>query len=244
MKISTLFPLLLLALVTSCQNNSAKKKETNKTVEVKVEQNDSLTTATITTKQTIKGEVSEDIQVIKGSHKEVMDKVNQITAAAEGETSSTEVERQMVKKIQFKLEPKSKSTAEGIVTMTEEAGSVTFEANLTGLSEGTHAIHIHEKADCAAEDGKSAGGHWNPTFENHGAWGAEGGFHRGDIGNFEVESGKGTIRFTTDLWCIGCKDPVKNIMGKAVIVHQGEDDLVSQPSGAAGARVSCAGIIY
>jgi Cu-Zn family superoxide dismutase len=32
-------------------------------------------------------------------------------------------------------------------------------------------------------------------------------------------------------------------MGKAIIVHQGEDDLTSQPSGAAGSRISCAGII-
>ena len=51
------------------------------------------------------------------------------------------------------------------------------------------------------------------------------------------------IKFSTDLWCIGCEDPTKNIVGKAVIVHQGADDLVSQPSGAAGSRVSCAGII-
>jgi Cu-Zn family superoxide dismutase len=237
-------PLLLLALLTNCQNNSDKKKEINKTVEVKVEQNDSLTTATITTKQTVNGEVSEEIQVIKGSREEVMNQVNQITEAAESKTSTPEIERQMVKKIQFKLAPKSGSTAEGIVTMTEEKGNVTFEATLTGLSDGTHAIHIHEKADCASEDGKSTGGHWNPTFENHGAWGSDTGFHRGDIGNFEVNSGEGTVTFTTELWCIGCEDPVKNIMGKAVIVHQGEDDLVSQPSGAAGARVSCAGIIY
>ena len=48
---------------------------------------------------------------------------------------------------------------------------------------------------------------------------------------------------STDQWCIGCDDPAKNILGKAVIVHQGEDDLTSQPSGAAGARVSCGGII-
>jgi len=54
----------------------------------------------------------------------------------------------------------------------------------------------------------------------------------------------GKVLFSTDLWCLDCDDPVKNIMGKAVIVHQGEDDLVSQPSGAAGARISCAGIIY
>jgi len=53
----------------------------------------------------------------------------------------------------------------------------------------------------------------------------------------------GEVTFSTDLWCIGCDDETKNLIGKAIIVHQGEDDLSSQPSGAAGARVSCAGII-
>ena len=51
------------------------------------------------------------------------------------------------------------------------------------------------------------------------------------------------IQFQTDQWCLGCDDESKNLLGKAIIVHQGKDDLISQPSGAAGARVSCAGII-
>jgi Cu-Zn family superoxide dismutase len=42
---------------------------------------------------------------------------------------------------------------------------------------------------------------------------------------------------------LGCDDETKNVLGKAIIVHQGTDDLTSQPSGAAGARISCAGII-
>ena len=91
---------------------------------------------------------------------------------------------------------------------------------------------------------KPSGGHWNPTFEPHGAWGSETGYHKGDIGNFEADQkGEAVITFETDQWCIGCDDKTRNIIGKAVIVHQGKDDLVSQPSGAAGARVSCAGVI-
>ena len=105
-------------------------------------------------------------------------------------------------------------------------------------------MHLHEFSDCSSPDGKSTGGHWNPTFENHGARGNDTGFHRGDIGNFEAdENGEATISFETDLWCINCDDETKNIVGKAVIVHQGQDDFVSQPSGAAGSRVSCAGLI-
>ncbi len=46
------------------------------------------------------------------------------------------------------------------------------------------------------------------------------------------------INFTTDLWCIDCKEN-NDILGKAVIIHNGEDDYVSQPSGASGIRIGC-----
>jgi Cu-Zn family superoxide dismutase len=155
-----------------------------------------------------------------------------------------EVKKAEVKKITIALESKSGSTATGKVTFTEDNGVVKMEAVLSGLSPGMHAIHLHEKADCTSDDGKSSGGHWNPTFEPHGSWGAEEGYHKGDIGNFEAdENGNGSIAMKTDEWCIGCGDEKKDIMGKAIIVHQGIDDFVSQPSGAAGARISCGGII-
>ena len=147
-------------------------------------------------------------------------------------------------KIKLILSPKSDSNATGDITFIEKNNLVNMTANVIGLSPGIHAIHIHEKADCSSGDGKSTGGHWNPTFENHGQWGNNNGFHRGDIGNFQVDtSGQGKITFSTNLWCLGCKDDKKDIIGKAIIVHQGEDDFVSQPSGAAGARISCSAII-
>ena len=156
-----------------------------------------------------------------------------------------ETVREEVTKISFEMTPKSNSTVKGTVTFSQEnGGQVMMMAYLSGLTPGEHAIHLHETADCSSDDGKSTGGHWNPTFEPHGAWGAEEGFHRGDIGNFTADAeGNATVHFMTDLWSLGGEDPTTNIIGKAVIVHQGEDDLVSQPSGAAGARVSCTGII-
>ena len=148
------------------------------------------------------------------------------------------------KSIKIKLNAKSDSNASGMVTFTQIDDKVKMEAHVFNLNNKSHAMHLHEFADCSSDDGKSTGGHWNPTFEAHGFWNSPEGFHRGDIGNFEAdETGHGMVNFTTNLWCIGCDDPLKNILEKAIIVHQGTDDFVSQPSGAAGARISCAGII-
>ena len=146
-------------------------------------------------------------------------------------------------KLNVVFESKSKSNVTGTATFIEKNGAVTFVAKLSGLNPGVHAIHIHEKADCTAADGSSAGGHWNPTFKKHGKWGdAE--YHKGDIGNFTAdEKGNGTITLTTTEWCIGCDDATKNILGKGLIVHQGQDDFTSQPAGNAGARVACSGLI-
>jgi len=161
------------------------------------------------------------------------------------EIAVEEVVEKPTKKIIINLTAKSDSNVSGTAVFTEEPdGSIKMVALLSNLSEGSHAIHLHEKADCSSADGKSTGGHWNPTAEPHGKWGDETGYHKGDIGNFEAEAnGNGTITFITDQWCIGCDDASKNIIGKAVIVHQGTDDYVSQPSGAAGSRISCGGII-
>ena len=163
------------------------------------------------------------------------------TEIAEPAKVETTVE---INKIKVTLNPKSGSNVTGNAVFRQEDGIVTMVAIMSGLEPGTHAIHLHETADCSSDDGKSTGGHWNPTGQPHGKWGDETGFHKGDIGNFIAdEKGNGTISFTTDAWCIGCEDPAKDILGKAIIVHQGTDDFTSQPSGAAGARISCAGVV-
>jgi Cu-Zn family superoxide dismutase len=162
----------------------------------------------------------------------------------ENTESQSEVTTTKVKHTLVRLEAKSGSTVSGAVSFTQEGDVVTMVAKMNGLSEGTHAIHLHEKADCSSDDGKSSGGHWNPTAKAHGKWGATEGFHKGDIGNFEADAdGNGSVNFSTNQWCIGCGDSNKDIIGKGVIVHQGTDDYTSQPSGAAGSRVSCGGVI-
>ena len=151
----------------------------------------------------------------------------------------------MGKTLTVQMSPKSGSEVQGTVTFEQMGDAVQMKADFTGLSaNGKHAIHIHQNADCSAEDGKSAGGHWNPTDEPHGKWDSAEGYHEGDLGNMTTDAdGNATMEFTTEQWCIGCDDETKNIIGHGVIVHQGADDFTSQPSGAAGARVSCGEIL-
>ena len=147
----------------------------------------------------------------------------------------------MGKTLTVQMSPKSGSEVQGTITFEQMDGAVQMKAEFSGLTaDGEHAIHIHENADCSAEDGKSAGGHWNPTDEPHGKWESAEGYHSGDLGNLTADAdGNATMEFTTEQWCIGCDDDKKNIIGHGVIVHQDADDFTSQPSGAAGARVSC-----
>lgn len=141
------------------------------------------------------------------------------------------------------FEPKNGSNVSGIVTFTERDGMVTMVAEVEGLTNPNHAIHIHAEGDCSADDGSSAGGHWNPNEVAHGTWGVSE-FHAGDIGNLTPNSnGIATISRETDLWCVGCSDATKNVLGKGMIIHEGPDDFSSQPSGAAGPRVACAVIV-
>lgn len=132
----------------------------------------------------------------------------------------------------------SDSSVTGTATFTQNGDTITLVVDIQNVSPGLHAVHIHEKGDCSAPDGKSAGGHWNPTNVAHGKWG-EGEFHLGDIGNLTVgEDGMGRIELTTDLWEMGTGSDI-DIVGKGFIIHAGADDFTSQPSGAAGARIGC-----
>ena len=130
------------------------------------------------------------------------------------------------------------SSVTGQAVFMQDGEDIMLTIDIQDASPGLHAVHIHATGDCSAPDGTSAGGHWNPTSEDHGRWGGDS-FHLGDIGNIPVGSGgTGYIERTTDLWDLGNGSDL-DIVGKAIIVHAGEDDFTSQPSGAAGGRIGC-----
>ncbi len=143
------------------------------------------------------------------------------------------------KVLSYDFSSASDSNLAGTATFTQMDNEVKLEVNLEGITPGDHAIHVHEKGDCSAPDASSAGGHWNPTGDEHGKFDMEP-FHMGDIGNLTADAdGKASLIFSTDKWCLDCDDETKNLMGKSLIVHESVDDFTSQPTGDAGGRIGC-----
>jgi Cu-Zn family superoxide dismutase len=139
------------------------------------------------------------------------------------------------------IEAKSGSGMKGHAQFLKDGGKVKFSIHIQGATPGEHAVHLHEKGDCSDPEGKSAGGHWNPTSEAHGKWGTSP-FHHGDIGNIVGPDGKGSLNIETDLWTIG-GNPGTDVIGKAVIVHAAPDDFKTQPTGNAGGRIGCGVVV-
>jgi Cu-Zn family superoxide dismutase len=134
------------------------------------------------------------------------------------------------------LSPTQGNEARGTLTFTDEGGKVHVSGELTGLTPGDHGIHIHETGDCSAPDAASAGEHFAPAGMPHGSPDAPQ-HHAGDLGNVTADA-SGRAQIDRDFDGLGLNG-ANSILGRAVIVHSGRDDLTSQPSGASGARVAC-----
>ena len=136
----------------------------------------------------------------------------------------------------------SGSTIKGEVTLREVQGGVEVMAELSNIpNPGKHGFHVHENGSC--EDlGKAAGGHFNPKGSPHGLLSkdGQGKAHCGDMGNIVIDE-KGNGKFVEFLPGVSLTQGENNIVGKAIILHEKEDDF-SQPTGNAGARIGC-GII-
>ncbi len=136
------------------------------------------------------------------------------------------------------LAPTEGNEVQGEVTFEQTDGEVVVRARVTGLKPGKHGFHIHEVGDCSAPDASSAGAHFNPHGTDHGAPGMPP-HHIGDLGNLEANEA-GIAEYEATLEFLSLKDGDPNlIVGRSVIVHADPDDLVSQPTGGAGARLAC-----
>ena len=128
----------------------------------------------------------------------------------------------------------------GYVSFIQKEDGVNIYGEVHGINTcGLHGFHIHTYGDLRLDCDKCQG-HWNPTNKLHGGKN-DIDSHAGDLGNIRVNNqGIANIRMQTD------KFKVKDIIGRSIIIHSGEDDLgtgnnkMSKITGNSGSRLDCA----
>jgi Cu-Zn family superoxide dismutase len=128
---------------------------------------------------------------------------------------------------------------EGQLTLTGEADAVHVTGQLTGLPpDSEHGFHVHDTGDCSAFATGSAGSHFNPDQNPHAGPDAPV-HHAGDLPNQRADA-TGTLAVDVRIPGVGLatRDD-HDVLGRALVVHEGADDYSTQPSGGSGTPVAC-----
>jgi Cu-Zn family superoxide dismutase len=123
-----------------------------------------------------------------------------------------------------------------------KGGGVSVDLTLKGLPPGEHAVHLHSVAKCEPPF-KSAGDHFNPAKKQHGVLNPSGP-HAGDMANIKVAAnGTAQITLTNKNVTMGAEsNSIFAGGGTALVIHQGADDMKSDPAGNAGDPIACGAI--
>lgn len=130
----------------------------------------------------------------------------------------------------------------GSVLFTETDNGLHVTGTITGLEKGSYGFHIHESGDITTCD--TSGGHFDTEGNYHGGRDHDM-RHVGDFGNI-IFDGDDTPTAKIDFFDkIVSFHGANNILGRTLVLHEGEDDLgltdhpQSLLTGNAGGRVAC-----
>lgn len=137
------------------------------------------------------------------------------------------------------LNPIKGNRVHGKVVFTKVPDGIKVVADIDGLRPGKHGFHVHEYGDCGGHEASAAGAHFNPAHTQHG--GPDNPIrHVGDLGNLVADdNGHAHYERVDQMISLEGED---SIIGRSIIVHADEDDYITQPAGASGAKIAC-GII-
>jgi len=128
------------------------------------------------------------------------------------------------------------NAARGSVTFIERSDGVQVSYNLAGLPPNSdHALQVHERGDCNAPDGSSAGAVFAPAADR-----LKTGVRRaGDLGNIHADATGVATGFIVapDV----ALDGVRSVIGRSVIVAHDSSDPAF-PDRSVGAALACGAI--
>ncbi len=133
------------------------------------------------------------------------------------------------------IHPVGDSRIYGLATFTEGEYGVKVSIEMRGLTPGLHGLHLHQYGAFAALDSNRARIIYDPFDKPH-----AGPDHMerqlGDWGNIAAnEEGYAKKEWIDiDLTLSG----VYNLIGRGVVVHAGEDDMITEPAGGSGTVVA------
>jgi Cu-Zn family superoxide dismutase len=158
------------------------------------------------------------------------------TALAAGTSAAAEAQAQSANAELLNSDGK----AIGNVALSEMAQGVRILAEASDLPPGQHGFHIHETGVCEGPTFESAGGHYNPTDQQHG-WGNPEGPHAGDFPNVHVQDdGRLAVEYFTNMVTLEEGDAsLFDDDGSAMMIHASADDYETDPAGDAGDRIAC-----
>ncbi len=114
------------------------------------------------------------------------------------------------KNIKVVLESKSTSKHSGNIVSIEKDEKGTMTVLVSGLEEGQHAVYSHKKAD--------------------GNWGDSARYPKGRVGNFDTDDKGNSIKTPAmNQWCTGYGDPKKELLDKAIVIHNGLETSYHNP---------------
>lgn len=134
---------------------------------------------------------------------------------------------------------RERASAEGIK-------QVDVSITVRGLSDGKHAVHVHETGSCdpcGAAKGHHDPGPFGKTTPDAPDFNHP--FHGGDLVNLDVVNGIGTMHTTTNRFTLSPgRLSIFDEDGSAIIIHTQQDDYCDQenelePGCAGGARDAC-----
>jgi len=126
----------------------------------------------------------------------------------------------------------------GTITLMTMGSGVHFLGTVSNLSPGKHGFHVHQEGDLGNQC-TNTGGHYNPDEMDHGSL-TSSKRHVGDLENIVAGADK-TAKVDKHVDDVDLAE----FVGRAIVVHAGEDDLGqggdqgSITTGNAGGRLDC-----